>query len=115
MQISRTLNDVLFAFLSNIYPSVHKITAFYLSPLKKPTETCWYSPKPLGKNKLSMAVSKMCKACGIQGYNSLRATAATWLYSSGVDEQLVMERTGHRSIGGIWSYKRTTTDQMEAV
>jgi len=30
--------------------------------------------------------------------DSLRATAATRLYKAGVDEQLVMERTGHRSL-----------------
>ena len=43
----------------------------------------------------------MCKECGIQGYKtnqSLRVTATTRLYSSGVDEQLVMECTGHRSM-----------------
>ena len=47
--------------------------------------------------------------------HSLHATAATRLYSSGIDEQLVMERTGHRSIEGICSYKRTSSDQQEAV
>ena len=60
----------------------------------------------------------MCKKGGIQGYktnHSLRATAATRLYASGVGEQLVMERTGHRSIEGIRSYKRTSNDQQEAV
>ena len=43
--------------------------------------------------------------CGIKGYktnHSLKATA-TRLYSAGIDEQLVMERTGHRSIEGIRS------------
>ncbi len=47
--------------------------------------------------------------------HSLRATAATRLYSSGIDEQLVMERTGHRSTEGIRSYKRTSTEQQVAV
>jgi hypothetical protein len=60
----------------------------------------------------------MCKKAGIDGYktnHSLRATAATRLYQSGVDEQLVMERTGHRSIEGIRSYKRTSDTQREAL
>ena len=60
----------------------------------------------------------MCKECGIEGYktnHSLRATAATRLYASGIDEQLVMERTGHRSLEGIRSYKRTSDEQREAV
>ena len=58
----------------------------------------------------------MCKECGIQGYktnHSLRATASTRLYMSGIDEQ--MERTGHRSTEGIRSYKRTTMEQKEVV
>lgn len=60
----------------------------------------------------------MCKQCGIEGFktnHSLRATAATRLYASGIDEQLVMERTGHRSLEGIRSYKRTTSQQKETV
>ena len=60
---------------------------------------------------------QMCKECGIMGYktnHSLRATATTRLYESGIDEQLVMERTGHRSIEGARSYKRTTNKQAEA-
>ena len=60
----------------------------------------------------------MCQDGGIEGYktnHSLRATAATRLYSSGIDQQLVIERTGHRSLEGIRSYKRTSADQKEAV
>ena len=49
-------------------------------------------PVPIGRNKLSKAVADICKECGIMGYktnHSLRATAATRLYESGIDEQLV--------------------------
>ena len=62
--------------------------------------------------------ASMCKDTGIQGYktnHSLQATAATRLYASGVDEQLVMERTGHHSTEGIRSYKRTSTVQQQGV
>ena len=55
---------------------------------------------------------------GITGYksnHSLHATAATRLYRSRIDEQLVVERTGHRSLEGIRSYKRTSDSQREAV
>ena len=41
------------------------------------------------------------------------ATTATRLYQAGVDEQLVMERTGHRSLEGVRSYKRTSQVQQE--
>ena len=60
----------------------------------------------------------MCNAAGISGFKtnySLRATAATLLYQSGVDEQLVMERTGHRSIDGIRCYKRSADFQRENI
>ena len=58
----------------------------------------------------------MCEHAGIPGYktnHSLRATNATWFYQAGVDEQLIMERTGNRSLEGVRSYKRTSSDQRE--
>ena len=47
--------------------------------------------------------------------HALRATAATRLYQAGVDEQLIMEKTGHRSLEGMSSYKRTNTEQQENI
>ena len=42
--------------------------------------------------------------------HSLRTTAAaTRLFAAGMDEQLIMLRTGHRSATGVRSYKRTTS------
>ena len=58
----------------------------------------------------------MCKSAEITGYNtnhSLHATAATRLYHARMDEQLIMERTGHRSLDGVRSYKRTSAKQQE--
>ncbi len=52
---------------------------------------------------------------GYKTNHSLRATAASRLYHSGLDEQLIMERTGHRSIEGIRSYKRTSNQQQVTV
>lgn len=40
-------------------------------------------------------------------------TAATRLFQKGIDEQLIMERTGHRSIDGVRTYKRTCSEQDE--
>ena len=108
----------LFKLYMSLCPPDCPDGAFYLGPLKNPTNDCWYSMVPVGRNKLAKAVSKMCEACGIEGLktnHSLRATAATRLYSSGIDEQLVMERTGHRSLEGIRSYKHTSADQKEIV
>lgn len=93
-------------------------TALYLQPANKPTDAKWYTSKPLGHNTLSKTISRLCKSAGIEGFktnHSLRATAATRLYELGVDEQMVMERTGHRSLEGVRSYKRTTSKQQQDV
>ena len=53
--------------------------------------------------------------CWYRTNHSLRLTSVTRLYQSGVDEQLVMERTGHRSLDRVRSYKRTSDSQREAL
>ena len=92
--------------------------SFYLKPLKKTTGTNWFTREPLGHNTLNQAVASMCKAAEIPGFrtnHSLRATSATRLYAAGTDEQLIMERTGHRSVRGVRSYKRTSALQQQAL
>ena len=69
-------------------------------------------------NTLTKTITRLCKSAGIEGFktnHSLRATAATRLYESGVDEQMVMEVTGHRSLEGVRNYKRTTSQQKEVL
>jgi hypothetical protein len=56
----------------------------------------------------------LCEQAGFKGHftnHSLRATAATRLYDAGVDEQLIAEKTGHRS-SAVRSYKRTQNAQL---
>lgn len=87
---------------------------FYLQPAKNPART-WYTNRPIGKNQLCKFVADMCSEAGISGRktnHSLRATCATRLYHAGVDEQLIMERTGHRSVSGVRYYKRTSDVQI---
>ena len=55
--------------------------------------------KWLELNKLSNLVATMCKQVGLNGRFTNRSgkrTCATVLFRSGVDEQLIMDRTGHR-------------------
>ena len=57
--------------------------AFYLTPLRKFTEECWYSREPVGHNPLGSTVKRLCESAGITGYktnHSLRVTAATRLF-----------------------------------
>ena len=99
-------------------PSSRPKDSFYLRPLKNPTEHCWYAPHAIGHHTLDNTVSRICKAAGIKGFktnHSLRVTTATRLFQAGVDEQLIMERTGHHSTDGIRTYKRSSAQQQEAI
>ena len=106
----------LFKMYSSLCPPGRPMDAFYLLPLPKPRPDCWFSTKPIGRNTLDRTVARLCQKAGIPGYrtnHSLRATTATRLYQAGVDEHFVMERTGHRSLEGVRSYKRTSMAQQE--
>ena len=108
----------IFQKYRELCPPNPKNNAFYLQPLKKHSATLWYSREPLGHNKLAKTVSDMCSKAGIKGFrtnHSLRATSATRLFSAGADEQLIMERTGHQSVDGVRSYKRTSNHFNEEV
>lgn len=89
----------------------------YLRPLVNPKETCWYTMQPMGVNTISKIVSHLAKQVGIEGKvtnHSCRATSATRLFQSNMEEQLVMEKTGHRS-NAVRSYKRTSDRQLREV
>ena len=89
---------------------------FYLQCLKNPTAECWLSTIPLGHSTLAKTISHICHIPGIKGYKtnySLRATATSRFYQSGIDEQLIMKKNGHRSLVCISSCKRTSTQQQE--
>ena len=82
---------------------------FYLQPLKRPTATCWFSQRSLLG---TTSWRKQWLGCVPRLNHSLRATI---LFSNGADEQLIMERTGHRSVDGVRSYKRTSDHLNEEV
>ena len=63
---------------------------------------------PIGVNTLQRMVSELCKTAGVSGFktnHSLRVTTAIRLFQNGLDEQLIMERTDHRSLDGVRGYK----------
>ena len=108
----------LFRLYQSKCPPSRPKDAFCLRPLKKPTESCWYAPRAIGYHTLESAVARICKAAGIQGFktnHSLRVTSATRLFQAGIDEQLIMERTGHHSTDGIRTYKRSSAEQQKAI
>ena len=72
----------------------------------------------IGHNTLAKTVARVCQAGGVTGFktnHSLRVTTATRLFHRGVDEQLIMARTGYRSIEGVRTYKRISEQQMKDV
>jgi len=83
--------------------------AFYLKPLKKSRSDCWYQNVAVGQNSLSSTVKRLCQQGGFSGYftnHSLQTTAATRMFEARVDEQLIMQRTGHATTADVWCYKR---------
>ena len=60
----------------------------------------------------------MCKVAGIPSKktgHSGKVTYATTLYQQNFSDQLIKERTGHRSIEALHKYKRTGLDQQVKV
>lgn len=85
-------------------PKDGRDSAFYVQPLLHPREHIWFSRQAIGTNTLAKFTSETCDKAGVSGYHtnhSLRATTATRLFNSGIDEQLIMSKTGHRSVEGI--------------
>ncbi|XP_062588650.1 zinc finger MYM-type protein 2-like [Saccostrea cucullata] len=101
----------------HLRPEAGKTNALYLRPLRYPTDSTWYADSPVGVHTLQQTVAKLCKIAGFTGHytnHSLRATAATRLYDAGIDEQLITEKTGHRSTS-VRLYKRTNKEQQQRV
>ncbi|KAL5012557.1 hypothetical protein ScPMuIL_011108 [Solemya velum] len=96
------------------------VGALYLRPLKKPQQgddRFWYMQIAIGAHTLSKTVPRLCEEAGLEGYftnHSLRASCASRLFENGVDEQLIMERTGHRSLA-VRQYKRTSNKLVRSV
>ena len=106
----------LFKLYNSRCPKDWPDNAFCLRLLSKPKRDIWYQKSPVGHNLLAKTVSRLFKAAGIVGHysnHSLRATSATRLFDAGVDEQLIMSRTGHSSAEGVRLYKRITENLRE--
>ena len=95
-------------------PSKNASNALYLRALENPNGNVWYGNQPAGRETLGNVVSNLMKEAKMDGFytnHSLRATLATRLYEAGVDEQLIQESTGHRSVEGVRNYKRSNSNQ----
>ena len=102
---SKTIYEIIISiqyyFLNNGH-AYNFLTDDVFLPLRKNLdvrEDVWFYDAPVGVHSLQMIVSILCKKAGFSGFytNQLRASDATRLYEAGVEEQLVIESTGHRS------------------
>ena len=92
--------------------NVAKNDCFYLKPTG-----LGFCRIAVGVHTLEKFIPKVMKDAGFVGkftLHSLRATCATRLYNSGVDEQMIQEITGHTS-NAVRAYKRTSDEMRENV
>ena len=94
-------------------------TRFYHKPLPNGSDGFpRFGKQPMGRNTLAKIISELTQTAGFTGTftsHTPRASWATQLYHQGVDEQLIMERTGHRSVEAARSYKRTSDSLVKSV
>ena len=106
---------VILWYLS-LLPKTRTCTAFYLQLRRKFFKQSWYLNRPAGINKLRNVVADMCCEAGLPGHytnHSLCSGSVTKMYQLDLDEQLIMEVTGHRSLA-VSSYKCTSQRQRKA-
>jgi hypothetical protein len=109
--------EIYQAYLDHCPKPLNALPGFYLHPLPNPVDNIWYGRMPVGRHKLTDMVKSICELGGFTGYrtnHSLRSTAATRLYDAQMDEQLISEVTGHRSVA-VRSYKRTGEAQKRKI
>ena len=105
-------------YISKIPPESMQHDFFYLKPKKNFEDGVWYANQVLGKNELARMVPKMFQEASMTKKatnHSLRATGTTEMYRCGVPENVIKERTGHKSLDGLRTYERTTLEQQKAV
>ena len=109
-------------YLSKLHESAFQEDVFYWKPrdnLPDSADEPWYTRKILGHNVLGQLLKRMCGRAGIDSTNktnhSLRATAISRMFQSGVPQKVVMNRSGHLSKEGLVPYERITPQQQKAV
>ena len=110
--VSRCPVHIFQVYMSKL-PAAHKSSALYLRPLTRYTQSVWFRNAPIDINTLHSTVRVMCEQAGLAGFytnHSLRASPATRMYNTNCPEQVIQERTGHRSLA-VRSYKKTSLTQ----
>ena len=91
----------IFQFHMRKLPPKQRSSSLYLRPLRRYTERVWFRDSPTGINTLRSTVKNLCNEAGLERLfmnHSLRATTARRMYNGNCPEQVIQERTGHRSL-----------------
>ena len=121
-----SLGDRCFVSLFELYRSklpdaARERDIFYCKPKTRffESDEVWYCNSPVGHNILSRKLKDLFIEAGLSfdhvQNHSLRATGINRLYSRGIQEKAIMERSGHHSVGGVRSYKRSTDMQKKDI
>ena len=94
-----------------------------MRPLEKVPKECgksWYTSQRVGINTLKSFLPQLSvkAGCDVKYTNhSLRATSTTRMFSGGVPEKLIAEKTGHRSLQALnyRNYERTPSNMERAI
>ncbi len=100
-----------------LLPAQSRCSALYKYPLcaGRLSPKVWYTDKLVGVNKLRDTVKGLMLAAGVDSRytnHSLRVTAATRMFSKGIEEKIIKERTGHKS-DAVRAYERTSEDLLK--
>ena len=104
--------------LSFTFHSYHKKVHFTDGQLETTQLLDTHLYQPVGVNTLRNIVRNFCTEAGFEGQytsHSDKVTCATELFKNNVDEQLIMQQTGHRSTDAVRAYKRPTVEHTKAV
>ena len=120
---SRCHYSLLQQYFSKLPPEALQKDVFYCKPINfkstVPSNRPWYTAIPIGHNTLQAKLKSLLSAAGLdtarKSNHSLRATGISRMYSSGVPEKVIMERSGHLSREGVQGYERTTIKQQQVV
>ena len=109
---------LLDTYLAKLHPEG---SLFYMRPLESlPVDESkpWYTKQQVGVNKLKEVMPMLSKEAGCKlryTNHSLRATVVTRMFSGGVPEKLIAEKSGHQSLTAFRRYEKTGTIMEKSV
>ena len=103
--------DCVVLYYSCYNPEDVSVAALFLRARQKWKygDELWFERSPIGHNVLQSPFKEMCRQAGLVGNftnHSIRATAITRMYDSGLAENMIMKRSVHQSSEGIRAYQR---------